>query len=134
MAKVEHPSRLRFLLDENIPLAVAAWLRSRRAGWAVFHVLEVGLESNTDSEVFRWAQVNRCIIVTFDKDFADRRILGTGLHCGIIHLRIRPTTIEQTRLALDRLLAQTDEAELNGALVVIGRRNIRVRRPNEPGD
>ena len=95
-------------------------------------MLEVGLQGGTDSEVFQWAQVNRCIIMTFDRDFADRRDLGAGLHCGLIHLRIRPTTIEQIRLALDRLLAQTDDADLDGALVVVGRNNIRVLRPRGP--
>ena len=132
MANIEQQSRLRFVLDENVPLAVAGWLRGRRPEWEVFHVLEVGLQGSTDPEIFQWAQANRCIIVTFDRDFADRRNLGAGLHCGIVHLRIRPTTIEQTRSALDRLLAQTDEADLVGAVVVVGRRNIRVRRPIEP--
>ena len=97
----------------------------------MFHVLEVGLQGHTDSDIFQWAQLNRCIIVTFDTDFTDRRNLGPGLHCGVILLRIRPTTIEQTRLALDRLLTETDEADLAGALVVVGRRNVRVRRPSE---
>lgn len=97
-------------------------------------MLEVGLQGGTDSEVFQWAQINRCIIMAFDRDFADRRNLGASLHCGIIRLRIRPTTLEQTRLALDRLLAQMDEADLDGSLVVVGRSNIRVIRPSEPVD
>lgn len=134
MAKVEHHSPLRFLLDENVALVVAEWFRNRRPRWAVFHVLEVGLGGRTDSLIFEWAQENRCIIVTFDRDFTDRRNLGAGSHCGIILLRIRPTTIAQTKSALDRLLTQMDEADLAGALVVVGRRNIRVRRPSESDD
>ena len=95
-------------------------------------MLEVGLQGSTDPEIFQWAQANRCIIVTFDGDFTDRRNLGAGVHCGIIHLRIRPTTIEQTTSALDRFLAETDEAKLDGAVVVVGQRNIRVIGPREP--
>ncbi len=110
------------MLDENIPLAVAGWLRDRRPEWEVFHVLELGLRASTDFEIFQWAQENRCIIVTFDRDFADRRSFGAGPHRGIVHLRIRPTTIEQTRSALDRLFAQTDEEDLDGAVVVVGDR------------
>ncbi|MCH7737901.1 MAG: DUF5615 family PIN-like protein [Chloroflexi bacterium] len=132
MANIEHQSRLRFVLDENVPLEVAGWLRDRRPEWEVFHVLELGLQGSTDHDIFQWAQANQCIIVTFDRDFTDRRNIGAGSHCGIVHLRIRPTTIEQTKSALDRLLAQTDEADLNGAVVVVGQRNIRVRRPSEP--
>lgn len=97
-------------------------------------MLEVGLQGRPDPEIFQWAQANRCIIVTFDRYFTDRRNLGTGLHCGIIHLRIRPTTIEQTRSALDRLIAQTDEADLDGAVVIVGRRNIRLIRPGDPNN
>ncbi len=132
--KIEHPSRLRFLLDENVPLAVVAWLRNRRPRWAVFHVLEVGLQGRPDSYIFEWAQVNQCIVVTFDRGFTNLRNLAAGSHCGIIHLRIRPTSVEQTRLALNRFLEQTDEADLNGALVVIRRQSIRIRRPSEPGE
>jgi predicted nuclease of predicted toxin-antitoxin system len=99
----------------------------------VFHILEVGLQGSSDSEVFNWAQINRCILVTFDSDLADRRNLAAGFHCGIIRLRNKPTTIEQTRLALDRFLAQIDETDWNGALVVIGRLNIRISLPSEPG-
>lgn len=44
-------SRLRFLLDKNIPLAVAAWLRIRHPRWAVFHPEEVGLLGISDSDI-----------------------------------------------------------------------------------
>ena len=134
MANIENRSPLRFVLDENVPLEVAGWLRDRRPGWEVFHVLELGFQGNSDLEIFQWAQANRCIVITFDRDFPDRRNLGTASHCGIVHLRVRPTTIEQTTAALDRLITQTEEADLNGAVVVVGRRNIRVRRPGDPSD
>ena len=95
-------------------------------------MLELGLRASTDFEIFQWAQENQCIIVTFDGDFADRRNFGAVSHHGIIRLRIRPTTIEQTRSALDRLVAQTDVDDLDGAVVVVGRQNIRIRRPSGP--
>jgi hypothetical protein len=51
-----------------------------------------------------------------------------GSHAGIIRLRVWPTTIEETQDALERLLAEVPDAELAGALVIIDRDAIRVRR------
>ena len=134
MPGVERQPGLRILLDQNVPLAVAAWLRRRRPHWSVFHVSELGLQGSADPDVFKWAQDNWCIIITFDRDFADRRSFASGEHSGIVHLRVRPTTVEETQSALRRLLEQTEDTDLNGALVIVGRRNIRVRRAIKRAD
>ncbi len=110
-----------------MPLAVARWLRSRRPNWEVFHISDLGLRGSVDHVIFDWAQDNGCIKVSYDKDFGDLRGRAAGAHRGIIRLRVRPTTEEETIRALGRLLNQTDETELKGALVIVGRNNIRVR-------
>ena len=127
MSEVESRPVPRILLDQNVPLVVAEWLRRRRPHREVFHVSELGLQGSADTHVFEWAQANGCVIVTFDKDFADRRSFATGNHCGIVRLRVRPTTVEETRGALRRLFAQVADEELRGALVIVGRNNIRLR-------
>jgi hypothetical protein len=66
--------------------------------------------------------------VTFDEDFADQRSFPMGSHAGIIRVRVWTTTIEETQDALERLLAEVPDAELAGALVIIDRDAIRVRR------
>ena len=66
--------------------------------------------------------------MTFDEDFADRRSFPLGKYAGIVRLRVWPTTIEETERALRRLLWQVPDNELRGALVIIDRRRIRVRR------
>jgi len=129
----ETRSGLRILLDENVPMAVAASLRRRQPNAEVFHALEVGLQGSADPDVFRWAQDNECIIVTFDRDFADRRGFAAGEHCGIVRLRVRPTTVEVITQALSRLLESVDDQALRGALVIVGRRHVRVR-PGTPSD
>ena len=133
MPGAETRSGLKILLDQNVPLEVAAWLRKQKPGWQVQHVLEVGLEGRLDPEVFSWAQANECVIVTFDADFGDIRNFAGGPHHGTIRLRVRPTTVEQTQSALVRLMDQTEESELAGALVIIGQRTVRVRRGPLPG-
>ena len=125
---VEARSGLKILLDQNVPLEIADWLRKRKPDWQVQHVLEVGLEGLPDPEVFNWAQASACVFVTFDADFGDIRNYARGPHHGIIRLRVRPTTVEQTQSALVRLMDQTEESELPGALVIIGQRTVRVRR------
>ena len=132
MPEVENQPGLRVFLDENIPVAVAEWLKSHRPDWEVFHALEVGLQGSADPEVFQWAQDNGCLILTFDRDFGDRRGLASGRHNGIIYLRVRPTTSEEVQIALGRLLGQVSDGELRGALVIVGTDNIRVRRGTTP--
>lgn len=133
MPEVSRQRRLKILLDQNVPLEVAAWLRKQKPGWQVQHVSEVGLEGRPDPDVFSWAQANESVLVTFDADFGDIRNFARGPHHGIIRLRVRPTTVEQTQSALVRLMDQIEESELPGALVIIGQHTVRVRRGPLPG-
>jgi len=115
------------LLDQNVPRAIAPWLRHLKPTWIVHHSSDVGLSGEVDEEVFAWAQQHQAVIVTFDEDFADRRSFPLGKHYGIIRLRIWPTTVEETQLALERLLREVSDQELCHALVIVGRTRIRVR-------
>ena len=74
------------------------------------------------------AQERRSLIVTFDEDFADRRSFPVGSHHGVIRLHVWPTTVEETQSALERLLGEVADEELRGALVIVDRHRIRVRR------
>jgi predicted nuclease of predicted toxin-antitoxin system len=119
---------LRVLLDQNVPRAIADWLRDMRPGWKVEHVSEVAMEGRSDREVFDWAQEHSAVVVTFDEDFADRRLFPLGEHCGVIRLRTWPTTVEDTKAGLERLLASVPDADIRGALVIIDNRKVRIRR------
>jgi predicted nuclease of predicted toxin-antitoxin system len=121
------PEALAVVLDQNVPRAVAAWLRTLRPSWQVHHAAEVGLARHTDRELFEWAQPRRAIIITFDEDFADQRSFPVGRHHGVVRLRVWPTTIEEVQNALGRLLAELADETLPGALVIIDRNRIRVR-------
>ena len=118
---------LTILLDQNVPIAVAVWLRKLRPSWIVLHTSEVGLGAKSDKEIFEWAQIRRAVIITFDEDFADRRLFQSQDHPGVVRLRVWPTTIEKTQEALERLLDEVTEEELSGALVIIDRTRIRIR-------
>lgn len=121
------PEPFAVLLDQNVPQAVATWLRGLRPSWDVHHATEVGLAGRSDREVFDWAQARQATIITFDEDFADRRSFPVGEHYGVVRLRVWPTTIEETQDALERLLGEVSTSELSGSLVIVGPTRIRVR-------
>lgn len=125
--------RITVLLDQNIPPRIAAFIRSKRSDWGVMHVCDVGLNGGLDEVIFRWAQEQRAIVLTFDGDFADARMYPVGSHAGVIRLRVWPTTIERTEEALTRLLDSTIDDHLQGSLVIVDDRRIRVRRAARHG-
>ncbi|MFN3835109.1 MAG: DUF5615 family PIN-like protein [Glycocaulis sp.] len=60
-------SRLSFLVDVQLPRALARWIATN--GAAAVHAHDVGLERATDHEICQLAQTQGCIIVTKDADF-----------------------------------------------------------------
>ncbi len=60
---------MRFLVDTQLPRALAGWLAER--GHAAEHVLDVGLGQSKDTPVWRYAQQNGAVVVTKDEDFAE---------------------------------------------------------------
>lgn len=120
--------RLRILLDQNIPVAVTGWLRPQKPGWHVDHVNELGFAGRPDEFLYRWAQENHSLVITFDEHSADARFHGWGPHDGVVRLRVWPTTIEATISALSRLLEKVPESDLRGNLIIVDRQKIRVRR------
>jgi len=100
------PDRLTVLLDQNVPRAIAPWLRTLKTNWVVYHTSDVGLSSQNDEEVFAWAQRNGAIIISFDEDFADGRSFPALEHHGIVRLRVWPTTTGETEQALNVFLAK----------------------------
>jgi len=121
-------SRLRILLDQNISRELVPWLERQRPHWEIWHVKDVGLDGRPDAEIFKWAQTERAIVVTYDEDFADTRTFALGAHCGIVRFRVWPTTVENTQEAMRRLLAAVSADQLFGSLVIIDPGKIRLRR------
>ena len=58
---------MRFLLDMNLPLAMAARLRAD--GHDAIHVSDTGYGNLSDREIFERAAADHRIVVTFDLDF-----------------------------------------------------------------
>ena len=124
----EATSSLRFLLDQNVPIAITAWMKSNYPHWIIHHVNDLGFQGKPDSFLYKWAQEHCAIVITFDEDFADARMYPLGQHSGVIRLRVWPTTIENTQEALERLLTQVQEKDLINSLIIIDNQKIRIRK------
>ncbi|HUD48234.1 MAG TPA: DUF5615 family PIN-like protein [Candidatus Baltobacteraceae bacterium] len=60
---------MRFLVDTQLPAALARWLRD--TGHQAEHVLEVGLGQGKDNPVWQYAGQHGATILTKDEDFAE---------------------------------------------------------------
>jgi len=60
---------VRFLLDTQLPAAMANWLREHNL--EVEHVLEISLAQASDVSVWRYAMKAGAVIISKDEDFAE---------------------------------------------------------------
>ena len=58
---------MKFLVDNQLPLALAQHLRTR--GLDCQHVLDVGLAEAADAEICRYAEAQARVIISKDEDF-----------------------------------------------------------------
>lgn len=59
---------MRFLVDQQLPPALARWLTTR--GHTAEHVSDVHLGKASDGEVWAYALAHSAVLVTKDEDFA----------------------------------------------------------------
>ena len=79
---------MRFLVDAQLPPALARWLAAQ--GHEAIHVFDLGLAGADDRLIWRRAADTEAVIVTKDEDFALRQMLAeTGP--AIVWLRLGNT-------------------------------------------
>ena len=101
---------IRWLADENIPLASAE--RLRQAGHDVVSVVET-MPGASDEAVLQYAVKDHRIIITFDRDYGEL-IFQRRLPCpaGVVFFRFVPRSpTEAGEYLLDRLKDSTLEFE-----------------------
>ena len=72
---------MRFLVDAQLPPALAHWLSAR--GHEAVHVAEMGMQAASDRLIWDCALAEDWVIITKDEDFAQRKLLA----------RIGPTVV-----------------------------------------
>ncbi len=80
---------MRFLVDAQLPPALARWLRE--AGHEAVHVEDAGLRDAEDGEIWTHALENDAIIMTKDEDFAARTMQASRAPM-IVWLRVSNAT------------------------------------------
>ncbi|MFL6128309.1 MAG: DUF5615 family PIN-like protein [Mycobacteriales bacterium] len=114
-----------FLIDECLPTDAAAALRS--AGHDARHVGELGLCGATDAAVLAAATATQRILLSADTDFGELLATSKDGTPSVVLFRGWPAPTDRVEVLLANLDQVADDL-LTGAVVVIGKDRIRVRR------
>ncbi len=99
---------MRFLLDAQLPPALAQWLKE--AGHEATHVQDVSLREADDAAIWRYALEHDVTILTKDEDFAVRSKQSANVPV-VVWLRVGNTT--------NRALREWLEPRLPGILKLV---------------
>ena len=117
---------MRFLVDMNLAVPVAAWLRAR-AHDAV-HMLEAGLAEASDAAVFDRAQAEGRTALTCDLDFGELVMRAGERKVSVVIFRLTSQRLDRLLPRLSRVLDECAPALAEGAVVVAEEARLRVRR------
>jgi predicted nuclease of predicted toxin-antitoxin system len=115
---------MKIKLDENMPQALAALLRS--AGHDVATVAEEGLSGADDPPVLEKATLEGRLLMTFDKDFADIRHYPIGTHAGIVVFRLRDQRWVVLQKPAQRVVESGLLDRLKQGLAIVDETHIRI--------
>lgn len=104
---------MRFLVDAQLPPALARWLYAQ--GYPADHVVDLGMEGSPDRVIWEWASKEDVVIVTKDEDFAIWRIASSARTPSVLWLRMgntrRSELLERMEVLLPQVLAGLERGE-----------------------
>lgn len=119
---------MRFKVDENLPIDVAALLRS--AGHEALTVFDQSLIGKDDSHILDICREEERALITMDLDFSDVRSYPPQEYFGLIVLRLhrqdKPYVIETIR----RVIPFLEQEQVEHRLWIVEANRIRVRGEN----
>jgi len=118
---------MKFKLDENLPLQIAAEIRARMHD--VETVGEEDLTGRLDVDIWQAAQREGRILITQDLDFSDTRKFQPGTHHGIVLIRLQSPSRRNLIIRATELFEAENVSGWAGCFVVVTERKIRVKRP-----
>ena len=65
---------MRFLVDAQLPPALAHWLVAK--GHEATHLGDLGMQASPDAAIRDYALASSSVIITEDEDFAQHKVLG----------------------------------------------------------
>jgi predicted nuclease of predicted toxin-antitoxin system len=118
---------VKFKLDENLPVSSAQALAG--SGHEVDTVAAEGLTGAADPRVVAAAAAEARVLITLDRSMGDIRAYPPGSHAGIVVLRLDDQSAPAVREAVAQLANWADLEVLAGAVAVLQRGVLRIRRP-----
>lgn len=114
---------MQFLADENVPVKSVKILRNN--GFKVIYAAEESY-GRKDVDVINYANNEKLIIITFDRDFGELHYkLGFKIKTGIIYLRFIPLHPEESAQLLLNLFIKN--IDIFGQFTVVERDCLRQR-------
>jgi predicted nuclease of predicted toxin-antitoxin system len=116
---------VRFLADMGVSQRVVEWLRGR--GDDVVHLREQGLQRLPNGDIFEKATAEGRIVLTFDLDFGEIVALSGASRTSVVVFRLRNTRTEHVVARLERVLVESADTLIQGAVVIVEDSRHRVR-------
>lgn len=116
---------MRFKIDENLPIDVAAMLRV--AGYDAATVNEEGVGGAQDPDLATLIQRESRALITLDLGFADIRAYPPQQYPGLVVLRLERQDKQYVLQICERLVATLSREPLPGRLWIVEAMRIRVR-------
>jgi predicted nuclease of predicted toxin-antitoxin system len=116
-----------FVIDEDMPRSTEKALKEH--GYKAKDIRDCGLRGATDEEVYEFAQKEKAVILTGDRDFGNILRFPLGDHFGIVvaHFPNEMPTVEINRYLLERF-NELSEDDFKGNVIIIETHKIRIRR------
>jgi predicted nuclease of predicted toxin-antitoxin system len=106
---------VRFLVDAQLPPALARWLTAR--GYGSTHLVDHGLLEAADIAIWAEAKRMQAVIVSKDEDFVHLRTLRPD-GPSLVWVRVGNTTRRELLAWFDRLLPEIERALLAGERLI----------------
>ncbi len=117
----------KFVIDEDISRSTGIILKKH--GYDVKDIRDYDLHGADDEIIFMFAQKNKAVVLTADRDFGNIQRFPLGTHFGIVVARFpnEMTTLKINQKLLERLKSLNEE-DFQGNVVIIEPLKIRIRR------
>jgi predicted nuclease of predicted toxin-antitoxin system len=116
---------MRLLCDMGVALRVVQWLRQH--GHDAAHLRDEGLQRLPNGDIFKKARAEGRALITCDLDFGDIVAASGGQLPSVIVLRLRNMSAEHVIERLARVLEDSGNAILAGAVIAVEEDRHRVR-------
>lgn len=113
--------RLRFLLDENVDVRLASFLK--KLGFPV----TLPPKGMSNGAIASLAKKEKCVLLTNDKDFANPDLFKPSNFFGIVVFSVHPPTLSKLKSGLKKLLKETPRAKFAGKTFLLSEEGMEIK-------